>query len=168
MSEMKSEKMEDTFVEELDPHFKNEIAEKIGLETIKPCYTCGSCTGVCPVREVNEDFDPRLIIHMILQGMKKELLSSEMIWLCCLCNSCFYVCPQEIKFSRVATELRKMALAEGYADEGFLKKLEVIKPYLEDLCRRTLFSKVKEGFCGPHTMPCWIKYTNGDKKLETG
>ena len=72
--------MEDILYNKLDPHFKDEIAEKIGLEEIKPCFTCGSCTGACPVREVIDDFDPRLIIHNILLGMRKEVLSSNLIW----------------------------------------------------------------------------------------
>lgn len=159
MNKMTNEKLEDIFLSELDPSFKDEVAEKIGLEEIKPCYTCGSCTGICPVHEVIEDFDPRRMIHMILLGMRKEVLSSDLIWFCCLCNSCFFVCPQEIKFSRVATELRKMAMDQGYVDKGFLKKLEQVNPYIQDLCRRTMFLKVREGFCGSHTMPCWRRYT---------
>lgn len=151
--------MRDVFFSEFDPNFKEEVADKIGLESIKPCFTCGSCTGICPVHEIIEDFDPRRIIYKILLGRKQEVLSSDLIWFCCLCNECFFVCPQEIKFSRVATELRKMALAEGLVDEGFLEKLEAVNPYLQDLCRRTLFRKVREGFCGPHTMPCWKKHT---------
>ncbi len=158
---MTNDKAEDIFFSELDPSFKDEVAKKIGLESIKPCYTCGSCTGICPVHEVIEDFDPRRMIHMILLGMRKEVLSSDLIWFCCLCNSCFFVCPQEIKFSRVATELRKMAMDEGYVDKGFLKRLEQVNPYLQDLCRRTMFLKVREGFCGLHTMPCWRKHTKG-------
>ncbi len=151
--------MKDVFFSEFDPNFKEEVADKIGLESIKPCFTCGSCTGICPVHEIMEDFDPRRIIYKILLGRKQEVLSSDLIWFCCLCNECFLVCPQEIKFSRVATELRKMALAEGRVGEGFLQKLEAVNPYLQDLCRRTLFRKVREGFCGPHTMPCWKKHT---------
>ena len=156
---MENDKAENIIFSELDPNFKDEVAEKIGLEAIKPCFTCGSCTAVCPVHEVIEAFDPRRMIHQILLGMRNEVLSSDLIWLCCLCNSCFYVCPQEIKFSRVATELKKVAIDEGLVDEGFLKKLKDVNPYLQDLCRRTMFSKVKEGFCGPHTMPCWRKHT---------
>ncbi len=156
---MSKDKTQDILFDELDLQFKDEVAEKIGLEAIKPCYTCGSCTAVCPVHEVIEDFDPRRMIHMILLGMRKEVLSSDVIWFCCLCNSCFFVCPQQIRFSRVATELRRLAVDEGHVDEGFLNKLEKLNPYLQDLCRRTLFEKVKEGFCGSHTMPCWRKYT---------
>lgn len=162
---MTKDKMEEIHLSEMDPHFKEEVAAKIGLEVIKPCFACGSCTGVCPVREVIEDFDPRLLIEMILLGMRKEVLSSDLIWFCCSCNACYFVCPQEIRFSRVAAELQKMAVAEGYLDERLSGKLAIINPYLQDLCRRTMFLKVREGFRGHHTMPCWREYT---KKTEAG
>ncbi len=155
----KSDIMEKVFLKKADPKFKDEIAEKIGLEEIKPCYSCASCTGVCPVREIIDDFDPRRIIHMIILGMRDEVLSSDLIWFCCLCNSCYFVCPQEIRFSRIAKELQKLALAEGYVDDEFLKGLEPVNDFLQDLCRRTMFGKVKEGLRGPHTMPCWREYT---------
>lgn len=142
-----------------DSTFKDEIAKKIGLEEIKPCYSCGSCTGVCPVREVIEDFDPRRIIHMIVLGLKKEVLSSDLIWFCARCNSCYFVCPQGIRFSRIASELQKLAVKEGFVTEDFLKRFQPVKAYLQDLCRRTMFGKVKEGFCGAHKLPCWRKYT---------
>ena len=146
-------------LKDTDPDFKDLVAEKIGLEVIKPCYTCGSCTGACPAREIIDDFDPRRLIHMIVLGMKKELLSSDLIWFCCLCNSCYEVCPQGIRFSRVAKELQKMAVEEGYVNNDFLKGMEEINGHLQDLCRRTMFKKVKQGFRGPHKMPCWKKIT---------
>jgi heterodisulfide reductase subunit C len=140
-----------------DHDFTEVVAKKIGLEKIRPCYTCGSCTGVCPVREVVDDFDPRRLIHMVMLGMKKDVLSSDLIWFCCLCNSCLSVCPQGIGFSRIAKELQKMAVEEGYVDHEFLKGLEHVKGYLQDLCRSTMFKKVRNGFRGPHKMPCWQK-----------
>jgi heterodisulfide reductase subunit C len=146
-----------------DRDFQKEVAARIGLEVIKPCYTCGSCTGICPVREVVNDFDPRRMVHMIALGMKKEVLSSCLIWFCCLCNSCYSVCPQGIRFSRVAKELQNMAIDEGYVSESRLKELEKVQDYLQDLCRRTMFRKVHRGFWGPHTIPCWRKITGTGK-----
>ena len=148
-------------IKNTDPNFKDIVAEKIGLEVIKPCYTCGSCTGICPVREIVDEFDPRRLIHMIILGMKKEILSSDLIWFCCLCNSCYYVCPQGIRFSRVTKELQTMAVNEGYVKKDFMKVIEEINGYLQNLCRRTMFKKVKKGFWGPHRMPCWK--TSGDR-----
>jgi heterodisulfide reductase subunit C len=147
--------------DQLDPAFKDEVARRIGREEIKPCFTCGACTGICPVREVVEDFDPRLIIHWIVLGMKDKVLGSDLIWLCCLCDSCYYVCPQQIRFRRVALELRDMAREEGYVSEDFLEKLKTVRPFLNDLCRRTLLHRVREGVHGPQVMPCWRKNTAG-------
>jgi heterodisulfide reductase subunit C len=146
-------------LEKAVPGFRDEVAAKIGLQEIKPCYTCGSCTGICPVREVIDDFDPRRLIHMIIMGMREEILSSDLIWFCCRCNSCYFVCPQGIKFSRIATELQKTAIDEEFVDEAFLKRFTPVQDYLIDLCRRTMFDKVKHGLRGPQKMPCWLKNT---------
>jgi heterodisulfide reductase subunit C len=96
---------------------------------------------------------------MIVLGLRKEVLSSDLIWFCCLCNSCYSVCPQGIRFSRISRELQKMAFDEGFVNDNFLKELEPVNHYLQDLCRRTMFHKVKEGFYGMHKMPCWLKIT---------
>ena len=151
--------MDTVALKKIDPDFKNEIAEKIGLQEIKPCYACGSCTGVCPVREVVDDFDPRRLIHMIILGLREQVLSSDLIWFCCECNSCYFVCPQGIRFSRIAKELQQMAIAEGFVDNDFIKRLSPVNDHLLDLCRRTMFEKVKQGLRGPQTIPCWRKNT---------
>ena len=151
--------MDTVDLEKAAPDFRDEVASQIGLQEIKPCYSCGSCTSVCPVREVIGDFDPRRLIHMIVLGMREQVLSSDLIWFCCRCNSCYFVCPQKIRFSRVAAELQKTAVAEGYANEDFLERLAPVNNFLGDLCRRTMHAKVKQGLRGPHTMPCWRKYT---------
>ena len=151
--------MDTVNLEKASPDFRDEVAAKIGLQVIKPCYSCGSCTGVCPVREVVDDFDPRRLIHMIIMGMREQVLSSDLIWFCCQCNSCYFVCPQGIRFSRIAAELQKTAISEGYVDDSFLKRLAPVNDHLVDLCRRTMFEKVKQGLRGPQTMPCWLKNT---------
>ncbi len=151
--------MDTVDLEKTVPGFRDEVAAKIGLQEIKPCYSCGSCTGVCPVREVIEDFDPRRLIHMIVLGMRQQVLASDLIWFCCGCNSCYFVCPQAIRFSRVAAELQKTAVDEGFVDQDFEKRLAPVNDYLTDLCRRTMHAKVKEGLRGPQKLPCWLKNT---------
>ncbi len=154
------------FLDRLDLHFAEQIAKKLGIDGIKSCYSCNACTSVCPVREVIEDFDPRKIMHMVLMGMRDEVLSSDLIWFCCSCNSCAYACPQCIRFSRVASELQDAAVAGGYVDESFLARLAPVKDVLQELCRRTMFLKVRDGFRGYHTMPCWRKNTSGPAPEE--
>ena len=102
--------MDTITLNKMDPDFKNEIAEKIGLQEIKPCYSCGSCTGVCPVREVVDDFDPRRLIHMIILGLRDQVLSSDLIWFCCQCNSCFFVGPRKSASAGLPRNCRRWPL----------------------------------------------------------
>ncbi len=68
-------------MEDLDPNFKHEVAQEHGGENIKRCFACGTCSAVCPVFFVNEKYNPRKIIRMILLGMKKDVLESDFICL---------------------------------------------------------------------------------------
>ena len=87
-----------------------------GGEVANRCFDCGSCTGVCPVSQAEPAFDPRKIIHMIKMGLKDHLLGSESIWYCSHCDTCAFVCPQEVQFSGVVDVLREIAVKEGYID----------------------------------------------------
>jgi len=87
-----------------------------GGEVANRCFDCGSCTGVCPVSQAEQAFDPRRIIHMIKMGLKDHLLGSEAIWYCSHCDTCAFVCPQEVQFSSVVDVLREIAVKEGYVD----------------------------------------------------
>ncbi|MEW6326467.1 MAG: 4Fe-4S dicluster domain-containing protein [Thermodesulfobacteriota bacterium] len=104
---------------EIDPQFKFDLARRLGGDSIKRCFACGTCTASCPVSGVREDFDPRKIIHMILLGHKKQVLSSDMIWYCSLCNTCSFVCPQDVRFSEAMVVIRQMALENGYIPVSF-------------------------------------------------
>lgn len=94
--------------------FKSEIAVMPGGEQVKLCFDCGACTGACPVGEAGTGFDPRKILHMIRSGLKDRLLSSDVIWQCTHCDTCLFVCPQNVRFSSVVDVLREMALRQGY------------------------------------------------------
>jgi NADPH-dependent glutamate synthase beta subunit-like oxidoreductase len=88
-----------------------------GGELVKRCFDCGTCTGVCPVSQSGSGFDPRRILHMIRLGLKDQLLSSSVIWHCTHCDSCAFICPQDVRFSSVVDVLREMAIARG-GDRG--------------------------------------------------
>jgi NADPH-dependent glutamate synthase beta subunit-like oxidoreductase len=106
---------------QLQPQFKFQVASMPGGEFVKRCYDCGSCAGICPVSQNYPVFDPRKILHMINMGLKDRLLNSEAIWYCSHCDSCKFVCPQEVQFSSVVDVLREMAVKEGYADSKNLR-----------------------------------------------
>ena len=64
---------------ELDTKFKYDVADEPGGEHIKFCFACGLCTAGCPVSEIDPEYNPRRIIHMVILGMRKEVLSSSFI-----------------------------------------------------------------------------------------
>ena len=100
-----------------------------GGEVASRCFDCGTCTGVCPVSRAESVFDPRRIIHMIKMGLKEQLLGSEAIWFCSHCDTCAFVCPQEVVFSNVVDVLREMAIKEGYVDP------EAFEPWASGPCK---------------------------------
>lgn len=97
---------------DLDSNFKYEVSEQPGGENVKQCFHCGICAVSCPVRRIDDDYNPRKIIRMILYGMKKELLSSETIWKCVHCHMCYERCPQDVKFAEVVEALKILAVRE--------------------------------------------------------
>jgi heterodisulfide reductase subunit C len=101
-------------MEELNPDFKFEVSKEPEGEHIKRCFACGTCTVVCPVFSVNDQYNPRKIIQMILLGMKDEVLKSDFIWLCSGCYSCYELCPRDVKITRLMSALRNIAVRAGY------------------------------------------------------
>jgi len=107
----------------LDTQFKSQVAARLGGANIKACYACGACTGGCPVSDVDPEFDPRKLIRMVVLGLKDELLRSPLIWYCQLCNTCSFVCPQDVRFSEAMGVLREMAVAEGHVSPDLAQRM---------------------------------------------
>ncbi len=118
--------MKDILLSGLDEDFKYEVASRPGATFLKRCFSCGTCTASCPVSEIDERFNPRLFIRNILLGMKKELLSSELLWYCTQCYTCYARCPQDVRFTDVMAVLREMAVEQGYAPGEMLEKIEKV------------------------------------------
>ena len=106
-------------VDKLDPNFKYEIARQPGGEKILHCFACGTCSASCPVREIDEQYNPRRIIRMAVLGMKREVLESDFIWLCAGCQFCYERCPQDVRFVEIIHAIRNLALQE--AKQGKIK-----------------------------------------------
>ena len=122
----------------LDSQFKYDVAAHPGGENIKLCFACGTCTAACPVSAVDTEYNPRKIIRQVLLGMRKEVLSSSVIWRCVQCYSCTAKCPQNVKFRDVTRALREMAVAEGYADADLLQEVEQLDEFSQKFRRNLL------------------------------
>jgi heterodisulfide reductase subunit C len=113
-------------VSELDPKFKDEVANTPGGENIKRCFLCGTCSAGCPVHEISDKYNPRKIIRMILLGMRDRVLSSDFVWLCSSCYTCRERCPQDVRISDIMTAVRNIAVKEGYIHPSYMGQLELI------------------------------------------
>ncbi len=104
---------------DIDPKFKNEISKVPGVENLKLCFQCGTCTADCPIARFSDVYRPRKLMRMTQLGMKDRVLSSEALWLCAACFTCVDHCPQGVEIASVLRALRNMAVKEGIIPEVF-------------------------------------------------
>jgi heterodisulfide reductase subunit C len=128
----------------VDFGFREEVAAQPGGENLKRCFACGSCTLSCPVAEVEESYSPRRIIHMILLGLKEEVLSSEAIWYCLTCYRCQVRCPQEVKYPEIMRVLRKLAVEQDYVEPEFVQAVQDIDRKAQEHRRRLLKNLIQK------------------------
>ncbi|MEZ4812606.1 MAG: 4Fe-4S dicluster domain-containing protein [Caldisericia bacterium] len=113
----------------LKPVFKNEVSELPGGERVKSCFQCGTCTASCPVRAVDDSYNPRKIIRMVLLGMRKEVLEKEPIWLCTYCYTCQERCPQEVSITDIIFSLKNLASREGFMHPSMVPQVEILSEF---------------------------------------
>ena len=78
------------------------------------CEQCGKCTAVCPISQLNEGFNSRLIVAKVQLGRVDELIKSDTIWKCASCLKCKDVCSAELSPYDIILILRKLAANAGY------------------------------------------------------
>jgi len=101
--------------------FPEEVASRLGGETIKLCYQCGTCASSCPVAKITPKFNPRELIKLSLLGERDEVISGDAIWLCCSCYNCQERCPQKVEIAEVIYVLRNIAFEEGRIPQIYLE-----------------------------------------------
>ncbi len=113
-------------VAKLNPSFKYEVAQYPGAEKLRLCFACGTCSASCPVREIEERFNPRRIIRMVLLGMKDRVLQSDFIWLCATCYTCSQRCPQGVRFADIMKALENIAVKEGHIHPLYRDQIKLL------------------------------------------
>jgi heterodisulfide reductase subunit C len=133
-------RLKEISLNQLDPNFKFEVASRLGGKSLMACFSCGACTGACPVKGINEAFDPRKIIHMVLLGMKEKVIGDDIIWHCISCSTCSFVCPQDVKFSEIIAVLRDISSEGNYVHPSFRDLLKKIDKFSLELRGQMLCS----------------------------
>ena len=109
-----------------DARFLRRLAAEMGASDLSKCFQCGVCVASCPVREIEETFNPRRIMKLAKLGMKDIVLKSDFIWLCSMCFMCQERCPQDVRPPEVMTVLRNIAAKEGIAPPNLMKLVDLL------------------------------------------
>ncbi|MBF0230541.1 MAG: 4Fe-4S dicluster domain-containing protein, partial [Desulfamplus sp.] len=87
--------------------FKDKVMELLpNGGNLNACLTCGACASGCPATGL-EGMDPRKFLRMAALGMDEEILTSNWVWMCSMCQRCVYVCPMEINIPQLVFNARK-------------------------------------------------------------
>jgi heterodisulfide reductase subunit C len=125
-----SQETESVFdVSTFDPHFRDEIAGEPGGEHIRRCYSCSTCTAGCPVAGVTDKYNPRRIVHMALLGMREQVLTSDFVWLCSVCYTCYERCPQDVRIPELMNAVRNIAVREGHVPASFARQMKELRAH---------------------------------------
>ena len=85
---------------------------KAGLEKIRSCISCGTCSGGCPSGR-RTAYRTRSAIRRALIG-DEDVLKDIDIWFCSTCYTCYERCPRNIPVTDMIIKLRNIAVEEGY------------------------------------------------------
>ncbi len=111
---------------------KSVFADIIPAAHANICYTCGTCSGGCPLTGMestkDEGLDARKAIRMALLGLDQELIDSRFVWICTACYRCVHGCPMGIHLTDIwyrAKELRPREKVPGVLHKGVAHNLNI-------------------------------------------
>ena len=130
--------MEKLRIQDLDDHFKDELALQPGCQHLRRCFSCGVCTATSPVAAITPEFSPSRILRQILYGLRQELLSSPALWYCLGCAQCSFQCPQDVRFLDIIQGLRTLAEQAGLVSPNLPQRCRQAETLLLEVRRRLL------------------------------
>jgi len=93
-------------------------------DNICECLTCGACNSRCTWFDGEEGPLPRQIIRMSAMGLDEQLVESNMLWDCLLCNRCTQGCPMGITMDKVVRKARSIAIADDNIPKDIKKGIK--------------------------------------------
>ncbi|MGC8737006.1 MAG: 4Fe-4S dicluster domain-containing protein, partial [Dissulfurimicrobium sp.] len=86
---------------------KGRIERSVPDARIDYCLTCGLCASGCPATGI-DGLDPRKFLRLLVLGQDDEILKTNWIYTCTMCQRCRYACPMGIDVGRIVYEIRGM------------------------------------------------------------
>ncbi len=84
--------------------------KRFGAADVSACFSCGTCTAICPLVGDDDTF-PRRMIRYAQVGLRDKLLSSKELWSCYACGECSESCPTQAEPSEFMAAARRYAIA---------------------------------------------------------
>jgi heterodisulfide reductase subunit C len=100
---------------QMDENFRSAMKASTQGDTFSACFTCSTCTSVCPVVKAYDDpqsaldLMPHQIMHATAIGLRDMVYSSRMLWSCLGCYQCQEACPQAVQIADVFSEFKGLA-----------------------------------------------------------
>ena len=95
-----------------DPDFTAAFIDS-GIETVKHCFQCGTCSGSCPSGR-RTPYKVRQIVRKCLLGLKEEVIADDALWMCTTCYTCQERCLRSVKIVEIIKKARNIAAHAGY------------------------------------------------------
>jgi heterodisulfide reductase subunit C len=98
---------------------RRSLISSIQGDTFSRCFTCTTCSTVCPVASnYGNDLSvlgmvPHQMIHAAILGIPDLIFRSNMLWSCLGCYECQQHCPQGVHVADVFYELKNLAVQQA-------------------------------------------------------
>ncbi|NMC04767.1 MAG: CoB--CoM heterodisulfide reductase subunit C [Candidatus Lokiarchaeota archaeon] len=99
-------------IKKIDHDIVDEVVKEELLDRFQSCYQCGTCSGACPSGR-RTAMRTRKLIRQGLLG-QVDLLSSDLLWLCSTCYTCYERCPRNVPVTDIILKYRNLAAQRGF------------------------------------------------------
>jgi len=159
---------------ELDLNFMGDVAGTPRGNGILVCIQCGRCSSGCPVARLTSEHNPRRLMEMVILGLRKEVLSTQLPWYCLSCFTCLDRCPQGGDVGDVMFAIRNQAVRQGNIPAGVAAQAKalyettrVINPIRSALDKRASLGLWPIGTEGLDDVQKILKRTGMDKLIPS-